>query len=135
LKIVLDTNVLISGAFFSGPPSDIWDACMKGKFQPVISVEILNEYLRVGRQFSHNRPSVNWEQFLTLFLSRSLIVQAHPLQKPLCRDPHDDKFLACAFAGHVKIIVSGDNDLLALADKLEISIVTPRSFCDLYMDI
>ena len=108
---------------------------MKGKFQPVISVEILNEYLRVGRQFSHNRSGVNWEQFLTLYLSRSLIVQAHPLHQPLCRDPHDDKFIACAFAGHVKVIVSGDNDLLALADKIDISIVNPRSFCDLYMDI
>jgi predicted nucleic acid-binding protein len=47
---------------------------------------------------------------------------------PMCRDPHDDKFLEVAVNGHADLIVSGDGDLLALNPFRNISIVTPAMF-------
>ena len=48
MKVVLDTNVLVSGIFFSGPPAGILRAWSQGKFQLVLSPEILDEYKRVS---------------------------------------------------------------------------------------
>jgi predicted nucleic acid-binding protein len=48
VRIVVDTDVLISGAFFSGPSSRILDACVHGECQLVKSPPILDEYSRVG---------------------------------------------------------------------------------------
>jgi predicted nucleic acid-binding protein len=48
MRIVLDTNVFISGIFFSGPPSQILTAWKNSKFQIVLSQEILKEYRRVA---------------------------------------------------------------------------------------
>ena len=48
MRIILDTNVFISGIFWSGPPSKIFDAWVKNKVKLVISPEILDEYKRVA---------------------------------------------------------------------------------------
>ena len=48
MKVVLDTNVFVSGVFFCGPPYDILSAWRGGRLQLVVSAEILEEYRRVG---------------------------------------------------------------------------------------
>ena len=48
MKVVLDTNVFISGVFFSGPPYQILKAWREGKIQLVVSEKIFEEYVRVG---------------------------------------------------------------------------------------
>lgn len=58
MRIVLDTNVFVSGVFFSGPPCDILNAWRSGKVRLVLSAEILEEYRRTGeelaRRFKNN---------------------------------------------------------------------------------
>ena len=48
MRIVLDTNVLISGIFFSGPPYEILKAWREKRIQFVLSAEIFDEYIRVA---------------------------------------------------------------------------------------
>ena len=48
MRIILDTNVFVSGVFFTGPPYEILRGWRDGKWQLVISPEILDEYRRVG---------------------------------------------------------------------------------------
>ncbi len=52
MKVVLDTNVFISGIFFSGPPSNILQAWKDSKIQILLSKEILLEYRRVAEELS-----------------------------------------------------------------------------------
>ena len=61
MRIVIDTNVLISGAFFAGWPLRILMSCVQGEFQLALSPEILTEYREVGEAFSRKRsnPSTN----------------------------------------------------------------------------
>ena len=59
MRIVLDTNVFISGIFFSGPPSQILKAWESLNFQIVLSQEILDEYQRVANKLSSKFPSVD----------------------------------------------------------------------------
>ena len=72
MRIVIDTNVLISGAFFSGLPSRVLDACFAGQHEMVVSPEILDEYIRVGTEFSSQLANPDFERFLALLLSGSL---------------------------------------------------------------
>lgn len=55
MKIVLDTNIFISGIFFSGPPSKILHAWRDSKIQIILSKEILEEYQRVAEKLLSGR--------------------------------------------------------------------------------
>ena len=59
MRIVLGTNVFISGVFFSGPPYQILKAWRDGKVQLVISHQILDEYQRVGKNLAEQFPGVD----------------------------------------------------------------------------
>ena len=50
MRVVLDTNVFISGIFFTGPPFEILNAWRNEQLQLVVSAEILEEYRRVGER-------------------------------------------------------------------------------------
>jgi len=133
VRIVIDTNVLISGAFYPGPSSRILDACIRGEFQIVVSPDIIDEYTRVGEEFTRKRPNVPFAQFRDILISTALFVQTPPLPKPVCEDPDDDKFIACALAGDAKVITSGDKHLLAVSGYAGIEILRPRRFTDEYL--
>ena len=59
MRIVLDTNVLISGIFFSGPPFEILDAWRRGRLELTTSPEILSEYNRVAHEIQLEFPGID----------------------------------------------------------------------------
>jgi predicted nucleic acid-binding protein len=59
VRIILDTNVVISGIFFAGPPYQILKAWREGKLHLLISEEILAEYRRVGKTLALQFPSID----------------------------------------------------------------------------
>jgi len=58
MKVVLDTNVFISGVFFSGPPYQILKAWRDGKIQLILSEKIFEEYFRVAGVLSERFPNI-----------------------------------------------------------------------------
>jgi len=64
VKVILDTNVFVSGVFFSGPPFQILKAWSDGKIQLVISPEILDEYRQVGEILAEEHPTINFKPVL-----------------------------------------------------------------------
>jgi len=133
MKIVLDTNVFISGIFFSGPPYQILSAWRDDIVQFVISIEILDEYQRVAKILAKQHPGIDISAILSLLISNSTIINAPPLSEKVSDDPDDDKFLACAVSSNSEIIVSGDKHLLNLNGFNGIEIVNPRFFVDKYL--
>jgi putative PIN family toxin of toxin-antitoxin system len=133
VNLVLDTNVLISGAFFSGPSSRILDACLEGQCQLVLSPAILDEYVRVGEEFAKKHPSADFTRFLEFLVSTAILVRAPELEESICDDPDDDKFIACALAGGAQVITSGDKHLLSVSGYAGIEVVRPRAFEDNYL--
>ncbi len=109
MRIVLDTNVLISGIFFSGLPGKILQAWHSQKLQLFVSVEILDEYFSVAERLTNRYAGVEYEEILGLIVQNAELVQVTDLPEPVCEDPDDDKFLACALASNTNIIVSGDS--------------------------
>jgi putative PIN family toxin of toxin-antitoxin system len=133
LRIVLDTNVFISGVFFGGPPARILEAWRDARVLPVLSAEILEEYRRVGVELKARYAEVDLEPFLALLGVHAEFVEASPLTEPVASDPDDDKFLACALAGGVPLIVSGDRDLVEQSGWRGIRVLRPRAFVDEYL--
>ncbi len=130
MKVILDTNVFVSGVFFKGPPYQILEAWKEGSIQLVLSVEILEEYRRVGEILAEEYPHIDLEPFLELVIQNSAIYAVPELKEPICVDPADDKFLACAIASGSKVIVSGDKHLLNLCGYQEIEVLKPRQFLE-----
>jgi len=133
MRLILDTNVFISGIFFSGPPYEILNAWRHRKVDLVISPDILDEYRRVAEQLAKRYPGVNLEPFLDLLAIKARIVEAPPLDESVCSDPDDDKFIACALASRTKLICSGDKALLRASGYRGITILRPKDFVDSYL--
>jgi uncharacterized protein len=98
-----------------------------------LSPDILTEYRRVGLELLNTRSNVDYESLLELHRVRAVMVDTSPLGQSVCRDPDDNKFLACAIAGDTKIVVSGDKDLLAVSGYEGIVVLTPRQFVEQYL--
>ena len=96
----------------------------------VMSPEIIDEYVRVGERLSARYPGVDVQRALALIVQNAEVVRSSPLPMAVCEDPDDDKFLACAVASSVEVIVSGDKKLRAVTGYGEIRVVTPRQFVD-----
>ena len=133
MKVILDTNVLVSGIFFSGVPSEILTAWRDGKMELIVSPEILEEYRRVGEEMENRFPGVEVAPFLELLAFEATMVAAKPLAEAVCTDPDDDKFLACAIASKAKVICSGDKALLKTTGYRGIEVLTPRLFADRFL--
>lgn len=133
MRIVLDTNVFVSGVFFTGPPFQILKAWRDGKVTLILSPEILEEYHRVGRALAVEFPSVDLQPILDFITIKAEMIPAEPLSERISEDPDDDKFLACAVSGKSKLIISGDKHLLKVSGFKGIKVIKPRPFVDEYL--
>lgn len=130
-RIVLDTNALISRLLLpasvpgravrkavdeaqvlvSEPTlEELADVLSRAKFDPYLTIEERQEFLRLLGRIAEVVPIVH-------------VVRA-------CRDPRDDKFLELAVNGEADLIVTGDEDLLALHPFRGIPILTPASYLE-----
>lgn len=125
MRVVLDTNVLVSGIFWKGAPYSILTAWARGRFEVVISKDILHEYLAVLKRIDTGGDSA--EQWGVFILENAHVVQGSSMVK-LSRDSADDKFINTAIIGRADYIVSGDDDLLSLKEKSPVTVVSPRKF-------
>ena len=127
MRIVVDTNVLVSGVFWGGTPSQVLNKWVQGEFDLVTSEPVLSEYTRVLKELGEIKDAQlaqHWEQFI---FRHALIVQPQHHFK-YSRDKDDNKFLDCAVAGGAKYLVSGDTDLLVLGKVAEVEIIRVKDF-------
>jgi len=133
MKIILDTNVFISGIFFSGPPSQILKAWQNSRLQIVLSQEILNEYQRVAEFLVAKFPTIDILPIIELMTIHGQLIDVEGFDVSVCDDPDDNKFMECAIASNSKIIISGDKHLLKVSGYQGIKVLKPREFVDSYL--
>lgn len=133
MRVVLDTNVFISGIFFSGPAHRILKAWQSKAFSLLLSADILAEYQRISLELSRSYPGVNIAAILEIVAANADLISAPALPSQVCEDPDDDMFLSCAEAGKADYLVTGDKLLLKLRVYAGIPIVNPRSFYDQFI--
>ena len=130
MRVVLDTNVFVSGLFFTGPPYQILDAWRRRALRLVVSPEVLDEYQRVSQEMAEAFPQVDLAVPLALLATHATLRKPRKLPAPVCTDPDDDKFLSCALGARTKMVVSGDRHLLAVDGYRGIRVLRPRQFVD-----
>lgn len=81
MRVVLDTNVLMSGIFFAGTPARILAAWAEGELDLLASVDILAEYRRVADRLRKRYPSVDVDPVLDLIIRESRIVEPAPIRE------------------------------------------------------
>lgn len=135
MLVVLDTNVLVSGlAYPGGPPGRLVTAWRGGAFRLASSEFALRELTRILPRMSARTGMSPMElrDFLDAFRTTATWVEpdAHTMaqaQTSGLRDPNDVPILAMLIAASADCLVSGDKDLLAVADRYPI--LTPAQFC------
>jgi putative PIN family toxin of toxin-antitoxin system len=125
--LVIDTNVLMSGLLWRGPPHALPVKVRDGAADLVLSPALIEELADVVTRPKFAailaRTGRTPEHVVAELGTLVGIVAAPPLPQPICRDPDDDAVLACALAARADLIMSGDHDLRTLAMFENIPIV------------
>jgi putative PIN family toxin of toxin-antitoxin system len=130
MKVVLDTNILISALFWRGPPYEVLRAAIDGRFTLCLSDAIEKEL--EGKLLNKFRfPASETSLFLHLLKSKAAIADSPVRVRLLTSDPSDNRILECARSCHADYLVSGDSTLLALGSYRRTRILTAREFVGL----
>ncbi|MCC6499255.1 MAG: putative toxin-antitoxin system toxin component, PIN family [Anaerolineales bacterium] len=134
VRVVLDTNVLVSGVIASGYSARILDAVRDEKLILTTSAHLMDEFSDVisRRRIVRKYPAIadNAESLLDFVRAFAEFVPGVPEENQISLDPDDDFVLACAVEGDADFIVSGDPHLLDLKTYKGIPILSPREFVE-----
>ena len=133
MRVVLDTNVLVSAIFFSGPPSRILSAWLEDAFELAVSAEILAEYRGTATRVGEKFPEVDLSAVLDRIALHALLVLPVKLPDAACEDRDDVKFLECALGAQAHYVVTGDRALLRASGYQGVEVVTPRRFLEQHL--
>jgi uncharacterized protein len=135
IRAVIDTNILLSALVFSSGDlvrfRQLWQ---NGSFKPLVSKPTVTELIRVLAYAKFKLTATEREDLLADYLAFCETVSM-PIELPsipLCRDPYDEPFLHLSLFGQADYLVTGDRDLLSLADVFDCQIVTAASFLALF---
>jgi len=130
VRVVFDTNVLVSALGFGGTPLEALIRAFEDDVQLVVASETLAELDRVMQYDRLPFTGGKRKQYLEILRNEAEVVTELPELAVVERDPDDDMFLACAVGGNCQYVVSGDDHLLALKSFRGVEIVSPASFLD-----
>jgi putative PIN family toxin of toxin-antitoxin system len=129
MKLVVDTNVLVSAFLWKGTPGRLIELAGEKECRLFTSRVLIDELAEVlqRKKLAKQVQATGFTaaQMLRNYQKLATTVPARRLAKQVSRDADDDAVLACALAAQVGLIVSGDDDLLVLKQFQEIRIVTP----------
>ena len=129
MRVVIDSNVMISALLFAGVTSQLTPLWQRGAVTLLLSRDILDEYLRVLSypKFKLSKPEIRGliEGEVLPFAE---IIPAPKRLRVFKDDPSDDKFLECAVSGMAQVLVSGDKAVLALKRFRRVEFLSPSQF-------
>ncbi|MBI2176465.1 putative toxin-antitoxin system toxin component, PIN family [Candidatus Woesearchaeota archaeon] len=124
LRVVPDTNVLISALIVEGNEYRLIEKCFVREIIIITSVDVLDEFKEVALRpkFGFSEEEVN--DFVNALIEAAEVVMPKEKVRSVCRDPDDNKLLEAALEGNADYIISGDKDLLVLKKFRSAKIVT-----------
>ena len=129
LRIVLDTNVLVSALHFGGRPRRVLQGVLRGQHELVVGRFLLEELTSTLREVC------GWDEGAIAAVRSDLEALAEIVESEVipavCRDPDDNQILAIGEAGVAAAIVTGDSDLLTLGEFRGIRILSVAGFEEL----
>jgi len=135
MRVVLDTNVLVSGTFWRGDSAEIIDKISSKELELIISKEIIEEYeeviVRDEIMDKIENKSLILNESVRKIINSSTIVEPSQRFEAVKDDPKDNKILECAVEGEADYIISQDNHLLSLKEFMGVKIINPEEFLNI----
>ena len=132
MRIVIDTNLIVSAFIWGGTPLILIKEARLTKIEIISSTETFDELKRIimRPKFINSLAKSNRKPEEIISRYQELVKFIHPATIPthVVRDPKDIKFLECAVGGQADYIITGDNDLLVLKEYQGIRVVTASEF-------
>lgn len=137
MRVLFDTNVLLSSFLTEGLCSKIFARAKKKEFELYTCPFVLSEFKeKLLKKFS--ATAAEFAEALALIEEVSIPINpaaGHIIVKDVCRDRDDDNVLACALAAKADYLVTGDPDLLTIGAYRGVKIIKPREFELLFEDV
>jgi putative PIN family toxin of toxin-antitoxin system len=136
VRLVIDTNVVVSGLLWLGNSGRLLEAAALGRVTLYTSPALLSELTATLNAPKLARPilrsGLTLADLIERYLNVSIVVQPASVPRVVPDDADDDQVLACAVAANGDLIVSGDKHLLGLGGQYQnIPIVTPAQAVEL----
>jgi uncharacterized protein len=128
VRVVFDTNVLYAAFAAKGFCEELVDEAADS-CELIWSDTLREEFESILARRHKIGPATRVA--LAAYVDLCEFVEPEPLSERICRDADDDVVLATALAGKDDVIVTGDNDLLALKRFRDVRILSPRQFLEL----
>lgn len=132
MKVVFDTNILLSAFLWQKDLKPIYHIIREGKVAPCFTQYTWAEFIRAlsYKKFEKQLEKIGIapEEIIKLLTSRSYFVVSHLQVAEIKEDPSDNFILACALSCQASFIVSGDKHLLKFKKFCGIPIISPREF-------
>ena len=130
IRIVIDTNVIVSALLFGGRPGKLVELWHNGNVQPYGSKSIIEEYIRVLTypKFKLKEDEINYLIYKEILPYFEIVDVTDSPELGIVEDPSDEKFLHCAVKIRAAGIVSGDDHLLKLKSYQNIPILSVSQF-------
>jgi len=127
MRVVVDTNVLIS-SFFGGNPKKVIDLWKAGDITLCLSRDIIDEYIDVLQRLKVDPALIS--ELLSLFAGgyHLLFAGKTPSLRIVPDGPDDNKFFECAVALKASVVVTGDKAMLRVANYMGIAVESPQQF-------
>jgi putative PIN family toxin of toxin-antitoxin system len=131
MRLVLDSNVVVSGMLWHGAPRQLLQRARVGQIHLFTSPALLSEldetlrYAKFQDKIAASGQSV--QQLVALYTALASVVHAEPISRVITADPDDDAVLACALAAGAAAIVSGDKHLLDLGEWRGIEVLSVQA--------
>ena len=130
LKVVLDTNVLISAILFGGKPRQILEKTIRGEIRLCISEPILGELKGVLQRSKFDFSPEMIQVIVTELTGIADFVNPSKTINVVLEDPEDNRILECAVGAGANYIITGDTHLLKLSRYLNIEVVNAVTFLE-----
>lgn len=128
MRLVLDTNIVISGLLWSGPPAQLLEAAQANEVELFTTRQLLAELTRVLHRTKFANAIVasrlSIEELVLGYADLATVIEPSSIAPTITADPDDDQVLACGLAAKTDLIVSGDKHLLSLKQYQGMPIVT-----------
>lgn len=128
LRVVLDTNVLVSSLIFGGKPQQTENLILEKKMVGIISPVLLAEFTDVlAKRFSFNESRLRQAEKK---IKKNFVIVKPRATIKILKDDADNRVLEAAVEGDCRFIITGDKELLDLKSFKGIKIITPSRFLE-----
>jgi putative PIN family toxin of toxin-antitoxin system len=134
MKVILDTNVVISAILFGGTPKLILNSALEGTIEAYITDAMLEELETVLRRPKFGLPRHIVQSILNEIANIATWIEPQEKSEIVKSDPDDNIIIDCAIAAEAEFLITGDKHLLELQEYKGIKIITTKDFLQEHLE-